>query len=140
MTHLTGKKIFSTSVKQLHWTGMRKRIFLTFALIIFAGCSSAIVKEEKLDKLNANYTGVYEVIVIIKDPSLRSPLPIGMKVKIFFESNSDSFRVYAYPANQSYEESVARQIVYLIEDDFPDGQFSEQVLDAELKKLVIRSK
>lgn len=119
---------------------MRKRIFLTFALIIFAGCSSAIVKEEKLDKLNANYTGVYEVIVIIKDPSLRSPLPIGMKVKIFFESNSDSFRVYAYPANQSYEESVARQIVYLIEDDFPDGQFSEQVLDAELKKLVIRSK
>ena len=119
---------------------MRKRIILTLTLIILAGCSSAIVKEEKLDELNANYTGVYEIVANIKDPSLRSPLPVGMKVKIFFESNSDSFRVYAYPANQSYEESVARQILYLIEDDFPEGQFSQQILDAELKKLVIRSK
>ena len=119
---------------------MRPKSLFPLILISLAGCSSTLVKESELDELNSSYTSPYEVIATIKDPSLRSSLPAGMRVKIYFEANSESFRVYAYPANQSFEESVARQIIYLIEEDFPDSKFSRAILDKELKKLVIESK
>ncbi|RME93673.1 MAG: type II secretion system-associated lipoprotein [Candidatus Hydrogenedentota bacterium] len=106
-----------------------------FFTILMIQCSGRFVKKEELQYLQKKYSGIY----VIKKPvdiGNNRKLKPGMRVKLFFQSGSESVKVYAYPANEPREEALGKNILYLFEEDFPKEKYSREVLEKKLNEIV----
>ncbi|MDH4263915.1 MAG: type II secretion system-associated lipoprotein [Spirochaetia bacterium] len=109
------------------------KIFLS--AIFLAGCTLSYVKDDTLKSLEKKYEGVY---VCTKDLPIGNDefVKSGTRVRLYFQSGTNSLKVYAYPFDISREQSIGKNILYLFDTDFPDNKFEEVVLDSKLKEIV----
>lgn len=99
-----------------------------------AGCSS-FVPEEDSERITLKYqTGEF---VLLEDIN-RNNLVFGKGsiVKLLVVTGDDWVKIYAYNSNEELLSSVRFLLLYLFEDDFPDEEFNQEFLDAELMKIV----
>ena len=103
--------------------------------VFLAGCTLSYVKEDTLKSLEKKYEGIY---VCLKDLPTGNDefMKSGTRVRLYFQSGSNSLKVYAYPFDISREQSIGKNILYLFDTDFPDNKFEEIVLENKLQEIV----
>ena len=104
---------------------------------LFFFCSGRFVKREELEKLHKEYSGSYIIIKKI-DVGNKNEITTGTRVRLFFTSNSDSVKVYAFKFNEPREQALGKNILYLFETDFPDEEFDKKIFLQKLIALVRR--
>jgi len=114
------------------------KIILLSALFSFA-CSGRLVKREELKVLNQKYSKEY-LLKEKADIGNNRSMKAGTRVKIFFRSDSDSVKVYAYRFNEPREQALGKNILYLFENDFPDEEYTLKYLEEKIDKLIIEAK
>lgn len=112
-----------------------KKFFNFFLLFVFFSCSGRFVKKEELMELEKKYSGVY-VMKQKVDVGNNQSVAQGSRVRLYFRSDSDSIKVYAYPFNQSREMAIGKNILLLFEEDFPKETYDRAFLEEKLKELV----
>jgi len=111
------------------------RIASALLILIAFSCSGKFVRKEEIQKIAADYTGVYALKEKI-DIGNRDSLNKGAKVKIYFKTSGEFVSVYAYPYSQSREEAVGKNILQLFQADFPNKKFNETVFRERLGELI----
>jgi len=106
-----------------------------FLILLMISCSGKFVRKEELQKIAADYTGVYSIKEKI-DIGNRDSLNKGAKIKIYFKTSGEFVSVYAYPYSQSREEAVGKNILQLFQTDFPNKKFSDSVFRERLNELI----
>ncbi len=61
---------------------------------------------------------------------------LNQKVRLYFISNSESIKVYAYPHDSPRESAVGDNILYLFEDDFPNEEWDHDLLEKKLAEII----
>lgn len=109
------------------------RILIIVSLVV-TGCSSFIPDEES-DKISKNYqAGEY---ILLQDVNRNNQVfPKDSVVKLLVFAGDDWIKVYAYNSSDDILTSNRFLILYLFEEDFPDGKFSQEFLNSELMKIV----
>lgn len=102
---------------------------------VFSDCTISYIKEDTLKSLQEKYEAVY---VCIHDISVGNDefLKAGTRVRLYFQSGSNSLKVYAYPFETPRERALGKNILYLFDTDFPDNKFMEAVLDKRLNEIL----
>ena len=114
---------------------------LAISFVFFLGfeaCSGRFVKRDELDYLHKKYNGTYIISQKI-DVGNKDEIKAGTRVKLFFTSNSESVKVYAFKFNVPREQAIGKNILYLFETDFPDEEYDRQLFEKKLAALVRRS-
>jgi len=118
----------------------RKRFKVGFLAIIsfsflFTMCSGRFVKRDLLKSLNKKYSSTY---VLQKDTDIgnNQKLKAGTKIKLYILSDSTSVKVYAYSYLKARENTLGKNILYLLETDFEKEIFNIKKFEKELKLLI----
>lgn len=124
-----------------------REIPIALILLTLLGCSSALVKKEKIKKLNDQFKeSAWLARVDITAPAGEERPEIifkkGKKLKIWINVRSEWIRVKAYPATQKREHAYGKTIIYFFADELEDeielARKSNIAIDEEeyiLKKL-----
>ena len=114
-------------------------IWLGVFVVCLLQCSARFVKREKLNQLKNELEGVY---VLLKDIDIgnNQKASTGTKVKLYFMSDSESIKVYAYPHTQPRESALGKNILYLFENDFPKEEWEENFFKKKLFHVVKKIK
>lgn len=102
------------------------------ALLVFASCSSFIKKEE-LPLLREYEKNEYVMKQDIKHGEFVAAK--GQAVKLIVATGSEYIKVYAYPSDKEMLKADRVLILYLFEEDFPDGRFNAKFLEEKLALL-----
>ena len=102
-------------------------------------CSAHFVKKTQLDQLKNEFKGVYLIIKPVSIGNNRKASK-GTKVRLYFISDSESIKVYAYPHTQPRESALGKNILHLFEDDFPEEKWDEKLFKKKLFRVVKKIK
>lgn len=121
----SGKKIMRIQNKLL--------ITALICAISCAGCSS-FVADEDAERLAVKYqSGDY---ILLQDITRNDvTLAKGTVVKLTFVSGDEWVKIYAYDKKEELLTSRRQLLIYMFEDDFPDGEFNQELLETELAKV-----
>ncbi|MCS6985757.1 MAG: type II secretion system-associated lipoprotein [Leptospiraceae bacterium] len=114
------------------------RTGLVVCILLLLFCSGRFVKKEELLELEKKYSGVYVIKKKI-DVGNNETLSEGSRVRLYFRSDSEAIKVYAYPHNQSREMAVGKNILLLFEEDFPDEKYDRSYFEQKLGELIDRA-
>ena len=110
---------------------MKKNLIITFICLFIASCSSFVKKEEQ-ELLKQYEASAY---TMQKDVTIgQNVLPRNTKVRLLILSG-DWIKVYAL----RYDDDILQQrrmlLLYLFQDDFPNGKFDVDVFQEKLYEV-----
>ena len=110
------------------------RIIILIGSMLITGCSS-FVPDDDTEKITLKYqAGEY---VLLEDLNRNNVIfSKGSIVKLLVVTGDEWVKIYAYNSDEELLSSTRFLLLYLFEGDFPDEEFSQEVLDAELLKVV----
>ncbi|HNX25758.1 MAG TPA: hypothetical protein PKG60_17050 [Spirochaetota bacterium] len=108
--------------------------FILIAALLVTGCST-FIKDEDSEQISLRYqAGEY---ILLQDLNRNNVIfPKNSSVKLIVLTGDDWVKIYAYNSREELLASNRFLLLYLFEDDFPDGKFSQEYLDSELLKIV----
>jgi len=98
---------------------------------VLTGCALSFVKDDTLKALEKKYEGIYLCLTEM-DIGNEDTMKSGTKVRLYFQSGTNSIKVYGYPIESPREQAIGKNIMYLFDTDFPDNKFEESVFDKKL--------
>lgn len=109
-------------------------IIILIVSLFITGCSS-FVPDEDSESITLKYqAGEY---VLLEDINRNNVIfSKGSIVKLLVVTGDEWVKIYAYNSDEELLSSTRFLLLYLFEGDFPDEEFSQDVLDAELLKVV----
>ena len=118
---------------------IRKIGFIILLTQLVAFCSGRFVKREELKFLHEKYQGDF-ILKKKVDVGNNETMKAGTKVKVYFRSDSESVKVYAYKANEPREQAMGKNIIYLFETDFPDEEYDRKIFLQKLDAVFLAAR
>lgn len=114
---------------------IQKKLLITALMcaLICAGCSS-FVTDEDVEALSVKYQS--DDYILLQDITRNDvTLAKGTIVKLTFVAGDEWVKIYAYDRKEELLSSKRQLLIYMFEDDFPDKEFNQALLDAELSRV-----
>ncbi|MDH5721385.1 MAG: type II secretion system-associated lipoprotein [Spirochaetia bacterium] len=113
----------------------KKFVFLFITVFLLQFCSGRFVIKEELSYFSEKYSGTYK-IKKITDIGNNKKINPGEVVKIYFVSDSESIKVYAYLPSEPREKTLGKNILYLFDTDFPNEMYKREFLEMKLSEIL----